>query len=266
VTPADFDETASDRRFEGADIPVSAHQGDDGSVDPVIAELLVGLAKGTVDHRSLQHALVGARVLLPTAAFLDESAVSESTGLEHEKSSHLSAAVFRAKAGWNGLLVFTSVASLNAWDTQARPVPITADEAAIAALEEGCEVLVLDFEGPARAVLAGSLLRALAQSRKALPPAHDPVVIETITAAGDAIDGLVRVDVHEIETVPELLVEHGDDASGESVPDAVVLLTPSEGADAQALAAELAAVLSREPVLRDRLDGGLAFVLSLSDG
>jgi len=257
---SDSDDAATDRRFEGAVIPTSAHAGDDGGADPELAAVLTALAAGQCDHRSLQHALVGRRLLLPTRAVLEESSVDDVTGLEHEKSSHMAAAVFRSDAGWSGMLVFTGIPAVHLWSVAARPVPVTADEAAAAALEDGCDALVFDIAGPHRAVLAGSLLRALAQSRVALSPAQDPIVIELIHQRAAEVEGIANVQVFRADEVPEIVA--ASHADGSPLPDAVVVLTPDPGVDPQVAATDLARALAGESVVRDRLEAGLAFVLA----
>ena len=65
-------------------------------------------------------------------------------------------------AGERGLLAFTGLDSLAAWDPAARPVPVAGPQAAQAALEDGATALVIDVGGPVRLALVGADLQALA--------------------------------------------------------------------------------------------------------
>jgi hypothetical protein len=104
------------------------------------------------------------------------------------------------------------------------------------------------------------LLRALAQSRIALPPAHDPIVVDLILERAAQVEGIAEVRVRPAQEVPEIVA--ASQADGSPLPDAVVVLTPGPGGDPQAVAEALAQALAVEPVVRDRLEGGLAFVMA----
>lgn len=65
-------------------------------------------------------------------------------------------------AGEKGLLAFTGLDALAAWDPQARPVPVPGMTAAQAALEDDATAVVIDVCGPVRRVIQGADLAALA--------------------------------------------------------------------------------------------------------
>ena len=48
------------------------------------------------------------------------------------------------------LLAFTGLDALQRWDPEARPVPVPARTAALAALQDGAEALLIDAAGPVR--------------------------------------------------------------------------------------------------------------------
>lgn len=64
--------------------------------------------------------------------------------------------------GRTALLAFSCLASLQAWDPQARPVPVSTVDAARAARHEGASALVLDLAGPVRVVVESADLAHLA--------------------------------------------------------------------------------------------------------
>ena len=230
-------------QFEGAEIPVSAFAGDQGECPPTVAVALAAFGSGDLGHREMANALVGTRVLLPTQAVLDEA--QDVGGHKVEKESHI--AIFRADAGWSGLVVFTSVEHATMWNPEARLIPVTADQAAQTALEESCEALILDFAGPQRVVLAGAPLRALAQSRQAVPvwSDHD-----------------VATEIEREARVRGVTVQVGEPDSDLECDAIVWISADFDRADAEGLVAQLAEALESNPVLRDRLDLGLAFALT----
>jgi len=72
-------------------------------------------------------------------------------------------------AGHKGLLAFTGLDSMARWDPAARPVPVTGEAAAQAALDDGAQALVIDVLGPARVVVTGADLVNLAATMRRSP-------------------------------------------------------------------------------------------------
>jgi SseB protein N-terminal domain len=239
----------TDPRFAGKPLPHSRFSGDHGHLDATLAAVLTEHAAGRAGLREVQNALVGTRMLIPTAAGLDESDTDVATGLMVEKNSHLAVATFASNAGWVGLLAFTCMDSVRLWDPQARPVPVTAEEAALSALDDGRSVLVVDFAGPARLALTGSLLRALAQGRAAVAPHLDPEVLAAVAERTADVPGLGAARVVDADS----LGDRGEDAG-----DAVVALRVLPGSDAAEVARRVAEELAQDPILRDRCEGGFA--------
>ena len=108
-----------------------------GEVDPMLE---VALSNGEIG--SLLTALSFSRIFI---ALVAETAGQPSAG---DKSSDMSVACLRATDGRLGLLGFTGLDSLAEWNPRARPVPISAPDAAEAALDENAQALILDLAGP----------------------------------------------------------------------------------------------------------------------
>ena len=89
-------------------------------------------------------ALADARLLVPVVAVLGEVEV-EPDGLAHDKSSDMAAVLLRGPDGRLALLAFTGLEPMQRWDPEARPVPVPARTAALAALQDGAEALVVDL-------------------------------------------------------------------------------------------------------------------------
>jgi hypothetical protein len=130
---------------------------DDGRADP---RLLDALARG--DGEAVRKALEsGLRLLVPIVAVVDE--VEPATGAD--KSSHMASVSLVQADGRRGLLAFTCVESMRAWDAAARPVPVLSHEVAAAAVQEGADGVLVDIAGPVRFAIDGELLADLASGR-----------------------------------------------------------------------------------------------------
>jgi hypothetical protein len=108
---------------------------DKGAADPHVVD---AIAAGDIPR--IVQTLQDSRLLIPLA----ESELDASTGI---KSSDMAIVCMTANDGRIGLLAFTSITSLTEWNPQARPVPITGKDAAIAALDEGASAILIDIAG-----------------------------------------------------------------------------------------------------------------------
>jgi hypothetical protein len=230
-------ETPGEHRFGGLSVPDPAFAADDGSADAGLAEALAAYAGDALDAAGLAAALAGKRLMVPLVAVLDE--VEEVDGLRTEKSSHMATVTLVADDGRRGLLAFTSVAAMAAWDPAARGIPARAETVAAAALEEDASAVLLDVAGPLPSALARGLLADVC--------AADPATVRDLVArAVPALPGLVGHDVQVDETGP-----------------VTVLLDLAPGAEASAadLAQTVADAVSADPAAAAVLRGGLAIGL-----
>jgi len=106
---------------------------DDGSTDPALAA-----AFAADDREVVVAALAGARVFVPVVALLGD------VPAEGDKNAEMAAVLMTGADGRQALLTFSSVATMAAWDPQARPVPVLGADAARAALSELASALLLD--------------------------------------------------------------------------------------------------------------------------
>lgn len=144
-------------------IPDPGFAGDDGSVP---AELAAALDRYDADpaagHYPALQVLQDSRLLIPVVAVLGETEV-DASGLAREKNSEMAAVLMTTADGRKGLLAFTGTGPMARWDPNARPVAVTAAQAAEAALGDGAEAMVVDVAGPSLFVLQGEDLRCLAE-------------------------------------------------------------------------------------------------------
>ena len=123
---------------------------DDGSADPEVVAALAAYDASPADPAAYAAALVAvqeSRILVPVVALLGEVELGED-GLARDKSADMAAVLITGRDGRQALLGFTSMQTMQAWQPDARPVPVVALLAAQSALDEGASALVLDIAGP----------------------------------------------------------------------------------------------------------------------
>lgn len=176
--------------------PSSPFAGDDGSADPALAEVLRGYATGVAPLADVVAALAPTRVLVPVLAEVEAAGVVVHDGHEHTVDKEASAGIvaLRTPDGRTAMPVFTSVAALRAWHPDARPVPSDAPRAALSAVGEGWEVLVVDPGGPVTAVLPRPAVWALARGQVWRPAVVEGSVDDdVVTAVRAAVAGIGAV-------------------------------------------------------------------------
>lgn len=175
--------------WEGRDYTTSPFPGDDGSAPPALAAALAAHRAGGDPHRAgILAALAGARVLVPIMAVATEKGTT-AHGLSGDNGADMAMVSLQEPDGSRTLPLFTSVQALAAWRADARPVPVVAEQAAQAAVGEGCTALLLD--GAVR--IPRSALWALAQGRTWVPPHEDAELAAELTAIAAATDGVISV-------------------------------------------------------------------------
>lgn len=174
---------------------------DTGEADARLQEILAQPA-GERDEQALVAAVAGARLIVPIVAVPSE--IDESSGIPVDAVSDMASVTLVAADGQQAMPAFTSTAALAAWNSDARPVPVTAQRAALAAVQEGCDVIPLDLPAPpgaAPCTLRTSMVWALAQGRAWLPAHVDPVVLRATAAAvegASVVEGRPAVAAHEL--------------------------------------------------------------------
>lgn len=224
----------------------SPFAGDDGSADAALAAVLARHAAGGADVAEVVTALAPTRVLVPVLAELEVADVVERDGHAHTVDKEASAGVvaLRTPDGRTALPVFTGVDAMRRWRPDARPVPSDVPRAALSAVAEGWEVLVVDPAGPVPVVVPRTAVEALARGEAWRPAVVGGVVDPEVGAAVAAALADVRL-VRSVDAVP-----------GERAEVAVRLgLLP--GLDRAALdrvLAQVNAALAGDPVVTARVD------------
>lgn len=155
-------------------VPDPGFAGDDGRVDVGVAAALAAydVVPEARAHLVALAVLQDARVLVPVVAVLGEVEYDVPPGgrtqsrLARDKTSDMAAVLMTGRDGRTALLAFTGTESLSRWDPAGRPVPVTARQAARAALHDGASALLLDVAGPVLFVVEGEDLEALAAGHR----------------------------------------------------------------------------------------------------
>jgi len=208
------------RDFEGADVLVTRFQGDTGEADPRLREL-IGDPETYAAQREIVDRLAAGRLLIPVVANLEEKDADGG-----DKHSHMAAVTISDAQGRKALITFTGVDSVAMWRPDARPIPVAGVEAAQAALQEGCDALLIDIAGPTRYALAGTGLWALAAGGPWRHPLDTPEVVEVLERAlvGSGVSGRFVVDPSTVDGVA-LELDVADEASVATLAD-VLSATP----------------------------------------
>lgn len=164
--------------------PISAFAGDDGRADPVLVAALEEWSAGRSELDRVVVALASARLLVPVLA---HEVPDGSVGQDGEREASTGVVALETPDGRTALPVFSGVAALAAWRSDARPVPAEAPRAAASALAEGWSLLVLDPAGPVTALIPRPAVQALAAGLAWAPAVSGGIV------RPDVADAIVRV-------------------------------------------------------------------------
>ena len=126
---------------------------DDGLVATALAE-----AFG--DDTRVLAVLGGVRVFVPVVAMLGDNPAGT------DKDAEMAAVMMTGADGRKALLAFSSVATMTAWDPDARPVPVLGRRAARAALEEEASAVLLDLASPTFTVVETADVEHLAAGHR----------------------------------------------------------------------------------------------------
>jgi hypothetical protein len=205
--------------WEGRDLHANPHAGDDGSADPALRAALEAFHAGLADESAVVDAYRSARLLIPLLAEKGDEGVGPA-GLRVDKTQELSIVTVAAPDGRAVLPVFTSVATLGAWDVAARPVPAEGVRTALAAVDDDTDLIVIDPGSPTEFVIRRPAVWAIGRGEPWEPPHLSPAV-----AAGfhESIGGeLAVLDAH---------LEPGDPTARLRGPELTVHLELSAGLD-----------------------------------
>ncbi len=254
------------RSLSGDDAKIHNFEDDDGAADAGYLAALDALAAGTGDEAAVVASLATARVFVPIVARLAEEGegVAGQEGkkqhgeeLQGDKQADMALVTLQAPDGRTALPVFTSAGALAAWHAEARPVAVYAARAALSAVAEGAELLVLDPGSAATFVVRRPAVWALARQHGWTPSYSDPAVAEAVASAAAGLPALRRVEILPGGGVASAQAGGGQLPGGGAGPELRMVLYLEDGLDAaavQSLVAGLNNALARNETFAERVD------------
>ncbi len=184
--------------WAGRDLPAQEKyhnfDADDGAVDSDVAAALSSLAQGDGSESDVVASLAHARVFIPIVAQLAEEGAG-SHGLSSDKESDMALVTLQGPDGRRALPAFSHVQALTRWHPQARPVAVYAARAALSAVSEQAQLMVLDPGSPRPFVVRRPALWALAQQKPWTPSYADHAVKRVLEQSVHALNHPLVVDI-----------------------------------------------------------------------
>ena len=229
------------RSLTGDDAKIHNFEDDDGTADAGYLAAIAALIDGTGGEAEVVASLATARVFVPVVAQLAEEAEGVD-GLHADKQADMALVTLKAPDGRTAMPVFTSAAALEAWHPQARPVAVYAARAALSAVSEGAQLLVLDPGSHFAFVVRRPAMWALAQQKDWTPSYLDDQLETALVSTISAFTAVRRLETHPGGGVASLTADGRQVLGGGPGPELRVVLFLEDGLDAgavQALVAQL---------------------------
>lgn len=244
------------RSLEGENASIHNFEDDDGTADAGYRAAVSALLSADGDEAAVVASLAAARVFVPIVAQLAEEAEGVD-GLHADKQADMALVTLKAPDGRLAMPVFSSAEALAAWHPDARPVAVYAARAALSAVAEGAELLVVDPGSEVTFVVRRPAVWALAQQKQWIPAYRDAELAALLRSAAET-----RPAVRGLEVLPGGGVAAAT-ASGVRIdgggpgPELRVVLYLEDGLDAaavQSLVAGLQNDWSRNVLFGERVD------------
>lgn len=231
--------------WAGRTFSENPHSDDTGEADPRLEAALAAFSAGTGSQAEVVEAFRHARLLIPLVAELGEEGINDA-GKRVDKSQELSIVTVAGPDGRAVLPVFSSVATMSAWNPQARPVPAEGTRVALAAASEQTDLVVLDPGSPTEFVVRRPALWAVARQESWMPAVTSPEVAHEFERSVEAEPAVAAV-----------ALEPGDPGARLAGPEVIVRLTLQPGLDSASLSELLGRVTARwseSTVIAERVD------------
>ncbi|SEE55643.1 SseB protein N-terminal domain-containing protein [Arthrobacter alpinus] len=229
--------------WAGRDLPAQEKyhnfDADDGAMDAGFAAAMADLAAGDGSEAQVVASLATARVFIPIVAQLAEQTVGEN-GLVSDKESDMALVTLQGPDGRRALPVFSHAEALARWHREARPVAVYAARAALSAVAEDAQLLVVDPGSQRPFVVRRPAMWALAQQQQ-WQPSYDDVAVESVLR--ESVSALGNSAVVDISASAgqgiESLWDHRSDpgqllvSGGGTGPELCVTITLVPGLDQQ---------------------------------
>lgn len=169
--------------WEGRSFDENPFAFDDGSTPVAYAEAIAVLRalplEASVERVRAQQAVVDAiresRFLIPLLAEAGDVGFTDE-GLKVDKTQELAIVAVEGPSGQRVLPVFSNVATMVAWNREARPVPAEGRRVALAAASDGAQWIVVDPTTETEFVVRRPAVEAIAKGEPWIPSPIDPVI------------------------------------------------------------------------------------------
>ncbi|WP_457949380.1 SseB family protein [Pseudarthrobacter sp. alpha12b] len=244
------------RSLAGDDAKIHNFEDDDGTADAGYLAAVAALREGRGDEAGVVASLATARVFIPIVAQLAEEAEA-AHGLHADKQADMALVTLKAADGRTALPAFTSAAALAAWHPEARPVAVYAARAALSAVAEGAELLVLDPGADVTFVVRRPGVWELAQQHGWTPSYNDPELAREMGGAAAGFAAIRSIELLPGRGVAARAADGSAVPGGGAGPELQVVLYLEDGLDAsgvQELVAGLQSEWSRNVLFGERVD------------
>jgi hypothetical protein len=175
--------------WEGRAFDQNPFAADDGTAPAVYLDALAEFRSHAHDDEArywaqarVLDAIRLSRFLIPLLAEAGDVGVN-AAGLVVDKTQELAIVTVEGPGGQRVLPVFSSVAAMQAWNPQARPVPAEARRVALAAAADGADWVVIDPTSATEYVLRRPAVEAVAQASPWVPNTVDPMLRHVLDAS-----------------------------------------------------------------------------------
>lgn len=252
------------RDLSGEGNPLHNFDDDDGAAPPAYTEAIDRLLAGTSDETGVLAALAGVRLFVPVVAQLAGETAPDDPhshadhghgggAPEGDKEADMALVTLKAPDGRTALPVFSSVAALAAWHPEARPVAVYAPRAALSAVADGAQLLVIDPGAHFTFVVRRPAMWALAQQHQWRPAYSDPSIADLVAQITGKEPAILRVALGPGSGVPARAADGTLASGGGPGPEVRLQITLRDG-----LAGEAVQTVVQQ--LQDRLRANTEFV------
>ena len=253
---------------DGSANPLHVFDEDDGTSPEAWTRVMAALTTGAAGEAEVTDVLSRIRVfaaVVPTLA-VDEDDVhdhADHSGHEHDVAAHgdkaadVALVTMRAPDGRQALPVFTSVPALTAWNPIARPVAVWMPRACLSAVDEGCELVVVDAGAEHTYAVRRPAVWALAQQKPWTPSYRDQEIADEIAQVADLVPHLLNLGLAPGSGVATHTGSGAVMSGGGAGPELQIVAMPARDADAagvRLMAATLKTLLADLPLLAERAD------------
>ena len=231
--------------FDGRSFHANPAADDDGAADPRLVDAVLRFRAGDLSISEVIEALAPARLLVPLVTERGDEGIG-AHGRLVDKTQELALVTVEGPDGRSVLPVFSSVEAMRTWNPVARPIPVAAPRAALAAAADQAGAIVLDPGSPTEFAVRRTGFEALALGSRFVPCFADERVLEAFVEASAGEDAL-----RAVQLAP------GDPQARLTGPELVVALTLEPGLDRSeldALLARLSAAWAASAVIAERVD------------